>query len=80
MKCAQVKILRIPLRSQRTLSAHPSPLEIGLLSSSMNVAPPVASSEGGGLLYVRLVVNWSAKHSQFCGEEGGTKTSRTEVC
>ena len=38
--CAQVKILGKPFRSQRTLSAHPSQLEIGALSSSMSVAPP----------------------------------------
>ena len=36
--CAQVKILGKPFRSQRALSAHPSQLEIGGLSSSMSVA------------------------------------------
>ena len=40
MNCAQVKILGIPFRSQRTLSAQPSPLGIGVLSSSWSVAPP----------------------------------------
>ena len=40
MNCAQVKFLGIPFRSQRTLDAHPSPLGIGVLSSSWSVAPP----------------------------------------
>ena len=40
VNCAQVKSLGIPFRSQRTLSAHPSQLQIGVLSSSMSVAPP----------------------------------------
>ena len=35
-----MKILGKPFCSQRNLSAHPSPLEIGVLSSSMSVAPP----------------------------------------
>ena len=39
MNCAQVKILGKPFRSQRTLSAHPSPLGIAVLSSSWSVAP-----------------------------------------
>ena len=39
---AQVKILGIPFCSQRTLGAHPSPLGIGVLSSSWGVAPWVA--------------------------------------
>ena len=38
--CVQVKILGIPFRSQRSLNAHPSPLGIGILSSSWSVAPP----------------------------------------
>ena len=37
--CARVKFLGVPFRSQRALSAHPSPLEIGVLSSSLSVAP-----------------------------------------
>ena len=40
MNCAQVKILETPFRSQCALSAHPSPLEIGVLSGSLSVAPP----------------------------------------
>ena len=40
MNCARVKILGKPFRSLRTLSAHPSPLEIGVLGSSISVAPP----------------------------------------
>ena len=40
VNCAQVKFLGIPFRSQRTLDAHPSPLGIGVLSSSWGVAPP----------------------------------------
>ena len=42
VNCAQVKILQIPLRSQHTLSVHPSSLEIGVLSSSLSVAPPTS--------------------------------------
>ena len=38
--CNQVKPLEKPFLSLRTLSAHPSQLEIGVLSSSMSVAPP----------------------------------------
>ena len=34
VNCAQFKILGKPFRSQRTLDAHPSPLGIGVLSSS----------------------------------------------
>ena len=40
VSCTQVKILGKPFRSLRTLSAHPSQLEIGVLSSRMGVAPP----------------------------------------
>ena len=40
LNCAQVIILENPFRSQRTLNAHPSQLQIGVLSSSMSVAPP----------------------------------------
>ena len=40
MNCALVKILGIPFHSQRTISAHPSPLGTGVLSSSWSVAPP----------------------------------------
>ena len=39
VNCAEVKFLGIPFRSQRTLSAHRSPLGIGVLSSSLSVAP-----------------------------------------
>ena len=39
VNCTQVKILGIPFRNLRTLSAHPSPLEIGVLRSSIRVAP-----------------------------------------
>ena len=40
VNCARVKILGIPFRSQRTLGAHPSPLGIGALSSSLvSLAP-----------------------------------------
>ena len=35
-----VKILETPFRSLRALNAHPSQLEIGVLSSSMGVASP----------------------------------------
>ena len=37
VNCTKVKILEKPFCNQR---AHPSQLEIGLLSSSMSVAPP----------------------------------------
>ena len=37
--CARVEILESLFRSQRTLSAHPSPLGSGVLSSSMSAAP-----------------------------------------
>ena len=40
MTCAQVKFLGKPFHSQRTLGAHTSPLGIGVLSSSLSVAPP----------------------------------------
>ena len=40
VNCAQVKFLGIPFRSQRTLSAHPSPLGMSVFSSSLTVAPP----------------------------------------
>ena len=40
VSCTQVKILEQPFRSLRTLSAQPSKLEIGALSSSMSDAPP----------------------------------------
>ena len=40
VNCAQVKILGKPFRNQRTLIAHPSHEGIGVLSSSMSVAPP----------------------------------------
>ena len=40
MNCAQGRFQGIPFRSQRTLSAHPSPLEIGVLSSSLSFALP----------------------------------------
>ena len=39
VNCAQVRTLGEPFRSQRTQRAHPSPLEIGVLSISMSVAP-----------------------------------------
>ena len=40
VNCAQAKFRGMPFRSQRTLSAHPSPLGIGVPSSSMGGAPP----------------------------------------
>ena len=40
VNCTQVKILAKPFRSLLTLSAHPSQLDIGVLSSSMGVALP----------------------------------------
>ena len=39
VNCAQVKILGKLFRDQSTLSAHPSQLEIGLLSSSLSGEP-----------------------------------------
>ena len=38
VNCLEVKVLENPFRSLRTLSAHPSQLEIGVLSRSMTVA------------------------------------------
>ena len=40
VKCTQVKNLESRFRSLRTLRAHPSQLDIGVLSSSISVAPP----------------------------------------
>ena len=46
MNCTQVKILEKPFRSQRTLRARPSQLEIGVLSSSMSFLSLVTISLG----------------------------------
>ena len=58
VKCAQMKILENPFRSQRTLRAHPSQLEIGVLSSSMSVAPHDTQQYNGGSTIGRWVVQY----------------------
>ena len=72
MNCAQVKSLGIPFRSQRPLSAHPSPLGISVLSSSWSLKvnfcfpPKTADSRAGANADLRctsaalLPCRWSA--------------------
>ena len=77
VSCSQVTILGIPFRSQRTISAHPSPLGIGVLSSRYSL---YASKHHAGHASARRVTDgrqqMQCPWTRICHARGATMKTR----